>query len=173
MAHLVFKDYILQCIPLFSSVLLSEVLSSLLRLLPFLVHCSLQFKDYILQSVHLYSSVLPSEVLISLMRQLPFVVHCSTDSRTIYYNVSFCIVLSIPETTYLCNIIINGAKRQENFQLYFLRGKKPLWWWGQALFYNLEHLIFTLAQKSQGGARGLLPPPCVRYCGPSSADVEV
>ena len=77
----------------------SEVLISLMRLFPFLV----QFKDYILQCIHLYSSVLPSEVLSSLMRLLPFVVLCSPDSRTIYYNVSLCIVLSIPETTSLCS----------------------------------------------------------------------
>ena len=119
-----------------------EVLSSFLRLFPFIVHCSPNARttyNNVSICIVLYC---PLKSWLGSWDNSPIVVHCSTDSRTIYYNVSFCIVLSIPETTFLFNIIINGAKRQENFQLYFLRGKTRIWWWGQALFFTQNTWLY-------------------------------
>ena len=55
---------------MFSSALLSEVLSSLLRLLPFLVHCSPNSMTTYYNNLSVY--VLPSEVLSSFLRLFPF-----------------------------------------------------------------------------------------------------
>ena len=74
------------------------------------------------------------------------------------------------------NLKINGADRRENllFVNYFLGEENISFFrWGKLIFC-LPHLILTFAQNSQGGrgppgmlrggARGLLPTPCVRYC---------
>ena len=69
---------------------------SLLRLLPFLVHCIVPIQELHIIMYPSYSSVLPPEVLCSLLRLLPIQVYCSPNSRTTYYNVSICIVLYYP-----------------------------------------------------------------------------
>ena len=58
-----------------SSILFSEVLSSLLKLVPFVIHCSLDSRIYIIMYPTRCRSIFFSEVHSSLLRLLPFVFH--------------------------------------------------------------------------------------------------
>ena len=177
-------------------VLPSEVLSSFLRLFPFIVHCCPNSRTT-------YYNVSICIVLYCPLK--PWVVpwdYSPLKSSIVpiqglyLLNEFLCIVLSIPETTYFCSprtiylnvyfsifglyqvcggveildkreilryiLKINGAKRQENFQLYFLSGKTPLWWWGQTLFLPRTPQ-FYLCPKIPGvpkGGKRTTAPPC-------------